>query len=52
LLEVLDLPCERRLTDVEALRGPTHVAFLGDCDEVLKLDETHDQNSITRRPER
>jgi hypothetical protein len=45
VLEVLDLPTERRLRDVEALRGPTEVALLGQGHEraqVTQLDvHTH-----------
>jgi hypothetical protein len=38
-LQQPDLAAERRLRDVQALRGPGEVAFLGDRDEVPETPE-------------
>ena len=41
VLEILDLAADRRLGDVQSLRGPTHVTHLGNGNEVFDLREAH-----------
>lgn len=55
LLERADLATERRLRDVEALRGASDVPFLGDGDEVADLREAHGRSmrrALRRRKNR
>ncbi len=42
ILEIANLTAQWRLRDVQALRRTTHVAFLGDRNEVTNLRKTHD----------
>lgn len=46
VLQRADLSAERRLRDVEALRGAANVPFLGDGHEVTDLREAHGRSMV------
>jgi hypothetical protein len=48
VLQRADLSAERRLRDVEALRGAANVPFLGDGHEVTDLREAHGRSMVRR----
>jgi hypothetical protein len=41
LLELANLLGDRGLSDVQPLRGPAEMQFLGDCDEVSDVAKLH-----------